>query len=108
MFTLSVKPYAPTTDARGDVVDAWGSARDWVVRGVAPGGIEEPFRPNRDLSLVAWTVYANQDDTLPGARDLVTVDGRDYAVNGEPADWTRGPWANPWAGAVVELTRAEG
>jgi hypothetical protein len=70
--------------------------------------MEEPGQTNRDLSVVAFTVYSPASADLPGARDLVTLDGADYAVNGTPKDWTRGPWANPSAGVVVELRRVEG
>ena len=40
--------------------------------------------------------------------DLVVVDGKDYPVDGQPDDWTRGPWANPVAGITVYLRRVEG
>ena len=109
MATLGVRPFvADATDAHGNPTPSWGTVRDWDVRGYGPGGIEEPYRPNRDLSVIAWTVYADADDNLPGPRDLVVLDGRECEVNGEPHDWTHGPYTNMWAGAVVELTRAEG
>lgn len=108
-YSLTVRPFlAGVTDDYGNPVNAWGSSRSWQVHAVAPGAMEEPGQTNRDLSVVAFTVYAPASDALPGVRDLVTVDGVDYAVNGTPKDWTRGPWANPAAGVVVELRRVEG
>lgn len=107
--TLGVREFVSgATDDYGNPAEVWGSSRPWVVRGYAPGGIEEPYRDGRDLSVIAWTVYADADASLPGPRDLVVLEGREYRVNGEPSDWTKGPWLNAWAGAVVELTREEG
>jgi hypothetical protein len=109
MFTLAVRRYQPgATDAHGNPVESWSESQPWVVRGYAPGAMAEPSEANRDLSLIEWTVYADANDSAPGERDLVVLEGDEYAVEGRPADWTKGPWPHPTAGIVVELKRAEG
>lgn len=81
---------------------------DWPVTAIAPGANEEPANPNRDLSLVLWTVYAAAHANQPTELDRVVLDGVEYAVEGRLDDWTRGPWTHPTAGSVVRLKRAEG
>ncbi len=82
----------------------------WPVHAIAPGAMDEPGAPNRDASLVLWTVYAPKSSDQPSASSLVRLPGQTewLAVDGEPKDWTLGPWSNPIAGLVVELRRADG
>lgn len=93
--------------------------RDWEVRGIAPGSMQEPDKTNRDLSVVMWTVYSQKGSgeptsehdqvRLPGSADWLPVEGR-------PQDWTLGPdrvgptgrFPNEPPGIVVELRRADG
>lgn len=107
---LQVRRFSPAgePDAHGNTAATYGDPESWVVRGLAPGAMDEPGNANRDLSLIEWTVYADANDSAPGERDLVLVDGDEFTVEGRPSDWTRGPWANPAAGLVIELRRAEG
>lgn len=70
--------------------------------------MEEPSATNRDLSVVEYTIHADATADVPGVRDLVIVDGVEYAVNGTPDDWTKGPWPNPAAGVAVELRKVDG
>ena len=106
---LLVKPFLPgAKDDFNNPVDAWGPARDWWVRSVDPVSNREPQQPNRDMATIAYVVQADKTDDMPGYRDLVVVDGQDYPVDGQPDDWTRGPWANPVAGVTVYLRRVEG
>lgn len=108
-YTLQVRRFvAGSTDAHGNAVDAWGTAAAWAVRSVAPGSMEEPSATNRDLSVVEYTIHADATADVPGVRDLVIVDGVEYAVNGTPDDWTKGPWPNPAAGVAVELRKVDG
>lgn len=108
-YVLSVKPFAAgATDDYGNPVEGYGAPYDWPVRSIAPGAMDEPGQTLRDLSVVVYTIHADDSTLIPGLRDLVTVDGVDYPVNGTPKDWTRGPWANPAAGVVVELRRVDG
>lgn len=94
-------------DAFGNVTTTWVE-RDWRVRSVAPGAMTDPVDPNRDLGNIAYTIHADADSEPPTRLDEVVVDGETFAVDGDPADWTRGPWANPAAGVVVLLKRSEG
>lgn len=106
----------PGDDEFGNPVKTWVE-RDWPVRAVAPGSMEESDRSNRDLSVVAWTVYADKGGE-PGEHDQVGLPGDSawYTVEGRPEDWTMGPPrigptgpfpTNP-PGVVVELRRADG
>lgn len=107
--TLQVKRrISGTKDAHGKPAITYATATDWLVHGYAPGANVEPTNPNRDLSLILWTVYAPANDDAPAELDRVVLEGAEYAVEGRSADWTNGPWPHPTAGIVVELKRAEG
>ena len=107
-YTLTIRVRTEgAKDAFGNVTVTWPE-REWRVRSVAPGAMADPANPNRDLSQVAYSVHADADSGLPTRLDRVVLDDEDYDVDGDPADWTRGPWANPAAGVVVLLTRSEG
>lgn len=108
-FTLGVKRRTEDDeDAHGNPVVTYDDAEDWVVDGYAPGANVDPGNPNRDLSLILWTVYAPNNADAPTELDRVVLDGAEYDVEGRPGDWTKGPWAHPTAGIVVELKRPEG
>ena len=107
-FTLSRKPYdGDTTDAHGNTTPAYADPVDLPVCGIAPGAMSVERDGTRDLSSVLYTLYCPAG-TVVGIKDLITYDGEDYAVGGEPQDWTTGPWANDFAGVVVYLARQEG
>lgn len=108
MVTLHVKRVTSTEDAHHNEQITYGSPQEWDVWWLAPGAIQEQATGDRDLSVVVWTVGAPNNTQAPTEYDLVTVDGEDFAVNGRPHDWTRGPFQNPSAGIAVELRRAEG
>ncbi|MFT4081185.1 MAG: hypothetical protein QM638_01235 [Nocardioides sp.] len=109
MTTLQVKRrQIGALDAHNNPVVTYADPVDWEVWDIAPGASAEPWRTNRDLSLILWTIYAPNDDSLPGELDRVVLDDVDYDVEGRAGDWTRGRWYQPTAGAVVELKRAEG
>ena len=74
--------------------------RPWPVGRALPG---EP-----GPSSVEFAVHADSASGVPAAGDQVLVDNDWYDVDGEPADWTRGPWPNPVAGVVVLPKRIEG
>lgn len=104
------EPTSGGEDAHGNPVSGWGDPFEWDVHAVAPGASEEPRKPNRDLSVVAWTIYAPAG-YVPSARAQVSLPWEDdtwHDIEGEPDDWTKGPWRNPVAGVVVELRRTEG
>lgn len=107
-YTLQRKPYVPgARDALGNVVDTWGDPVDLPVHGIAPGAMVEASEPGRDLSMIVYSLLCPAG-TVASERDLVTVDGKDFEVDGFPKDYTRGPWRNPVAGVVILLKRAEG
>lgn len=107
-YTLTVRePVAGPDDEVGDATTSWAE-HSWPVHGIAPGAMAEPKEPNRDASVVAWTVYAPASAYTPTGNAEVLVDGRWHPVVGHPDDWTRGPWCNPVAGVAVELRRVDG
>jgi len=108
-FTLGVRRYAATAaDAHGNAVPAFAAAIPWPVRQVDPGAMLDPRDPNRDASVVAFTIHANPHPNAPTERDRVVVDDVEYEVEGHVKDWSRGPWSNPVAGVVVQLRNVKG
>lgn len=106
---LDVKRFSTTTkDDFGNDVPVYGDPQPWWVRSVDPVSSREPNQPNRDMATIAYVIQADKTDAVPTYRDVVVVDGKDYPVDGNPDDWTRGPWANPAAGVTVYLKRVEG
>lgn len=94
-------------NARGNKTETYAAAADWPVYGYGPGANGEPGLPNRNLSNILWTVYAPVSEDAPSEDDLVVIDGTEYAVEGRPQDFSRGPFGFA-GGLVVELKRAEG
>lgn len=95
-------------DAHGNPVESWvPDATATPVHAVAPGASLDAIQSGRDVSEVLWTVYAPAG-TAVGPRDRIAWLGEVYHVNGEPRDFTHGPWVNPAAGVVIELRRTEG
>lgn len=106
--TVGVRAFlSGVTDAHGNPVESWADPVDLAVHAIAPGSLEPPS-PNRDLSVISWTVLAPDGPGLPGPRDRVVVLGREYTVEGEVKDWTHGPWRFESAGVSFELKRVEG
>ena len=116
-MTLRVRePSRGPDDDFGNPTTIW-TERDWTVRSVAPGTMEErPSRGDRDQIVVLWTVYADADEA-PGPRDQVKLPGTEwFAIEGQIKDWTMGPprigppgpagIGTP--GVAVELRRADG
>lgn len=66
--------------------------------------------PNRDLSSVKFALHADVSPDVPSRVDEVQVDpGGDWLpVDGDPADWSLGPWPNPVAGVIVLLKAVNG
>lgn len=108
-YTLAVKRLTTTgTDSHNNPITDYADPVDWPVHAYASGANDEPAQQGRDLSNVLWTVYAPVDDKLPGALDLVVLGGEDYAVEGEPRDYSHDPWQHRVGGAVVYLKDARG
>lgn len=107
-YTVQRKPYQGTVeDVHGNVTDSWGTAVDLPVHGIAPGAMDEPGQGQRDVSMVEFSLLCPAG-TVADERDRITLDGKDFDINGRPRDYTRGPWDNPVAGVVIELKRVEG
>jgi hypothetical protein len=108
--TLQVKRRLASTakNAHGVPIYTYAEPVDWPVYSLAPGAQPENTAGNRDLTVVAWTVYAPPSANAPTELDLVVVDGKDFPVLGRPADWSRSPVPHPTAGDVVELKRTDG
>lgn len=107
---LQVRKWIEATapDAMGNTDGTLSPPRDWYVRSVDPVSTREPGRENRDLAQIAFTIHADKTILVPSYRDVVIIDGKEYQVDGEPDDWTQGPWANPAAGVTVWVKRQEG
>lgn len=108
-YTLGVKRRRTgTKDTRNNPVITYDDPHDWAVYGYHSGANTDPGLPNRDMSLILWTVYSDVTDEAPGELDRVVLNGAEYDVEGRPVDYSNGPWNFPGAGLVVELKRAEG
>lgn len=109
MTCLAVKRrQVGSKDSHGNPVITFGPEQHWGVWAYAPGANEEPGQPNRDLSLIAWSVYAATSSQVPAEGDRVVLDAVEYEVDGRPEDWTHGPWPQSSAGVVVRLKVTEG
>lgn len=96
-------------DAHGNAVDSWADPVDVPVHAVAPLVREgrEPDSGNRSLVVDGLQVFAPAGVRF-GPHDRVVWRGGTFEVDGETADYTAGPWANPVAGVVINLKRSEG
>lgn len=108
-WVLTLRRFSTVVDdSHGNDIPVYGDPEPWPVHAYAPGANDEPGVANRDLSMILWTVHAPAAEPIPRERDLVTLEGDDYRVDGRPRDWSKGPWPFPEAGVVVYLVRAEG
>ena len=107
--SVTVHRYAlGAADAHGNAAESWvADVAPTLVHAVAPGASAEALQTGRDVSKVAWTVYAPAG-TVVAARDRIVWRGETYLVHGEPADYGHGPWVDEAAGIVIELQRWEG
>lgn len=106
VYTVQRKPYvAGLKDAHGNVRAGWGAPEDFEVFAIAPSTSQEPLA---DRTAVTTGISLLVPPTaVVGPLDLFVVDGEDWKVEGEIADYTRGPFGFD-AGKVVSLTREEG
>lgn len=120
-LVLGVKRLTPgAKNSRGNKAIVYADPVDWPVHSIVPGAGDsatrgtktgqEPLHPNRDLSLIEYTILAPDDDQVPTEHDLVVYDGTEYEVDGRPDSWSPAtPWGGAeWAPAVVRLRRVEG
>lgn len=104
-IAVQVKRYDPgTKDAHGNV-GGHADPEDVYVYAVAPSSSTEPA-PDRDAVVTVLTIYAPPSVVLD-PRDLVVVNGEDYDVVGDTADFNRGPFAFA-PGNTFALQKASG
>jgi hypothetical protein len=100
------KPYASTTeDAHGNPVVTYGPTVQRAVYGYGPPIRTTDAEPGGTQVIEGLDVFSPLFAVDP--RDLFVIDGHDYMVVGEVADWTKGPFGfNP--GQSFRLKRVEG
>lgn len=106
--TIGVRAFGagtPTLDVHGNEVVSWGAPVIYPVYAIAPRSSSEPV-PGRSEVIVGLSVYAPHG-VMIGPRDRVVIDGEEYEVEGEIADYTKGPFGYK-PGIVINLRRAEG
>lgn len=101
--TIHVRGVTLDTNEYGEPTYAWDD-KVVPVHGYSPGAFVDNPDPTREDSEVRWTIYAPAGTYVPSSVDEVTIPilGR-FPIIGTPADWTKGPWANPAAGVVIEV-----
>jgi hypothetical protein len=106
-FTIGVKRYADgAVDRHNNPTKTWLTAVDVEVYGIAPTSSDEPFEAGRNAVVTGLTVLAPVG-TVIGPKDRVVIDSEEYEVDGEIADWSKGPFS--WSpGIEIKLKRAEG
>ncbi|QCB93302.1 phage head completion protein [Cellulomonas shaoxiangyii] len=95
-------------------VDPYGNPVETTTETAIPGAFFAPEQASRESTEVGResvtikpSLYFPKSWPDITARDRVRVRGREYAVDGEPADW-RSPWGSSLGGLVVTLQRVEG
>jgi len=93
-------------DAYGNPVESFGAPV--TVPGCAfdPGASQEVYEPGRNPVTTAPRVFAPVG-TVVTARSRVTVRGKVYLVDGEPAEWWN-PYTGSTPGTVVTLEAVDG
>ncbi|WP_166140843.1 hypothetical protein [Nocardioides ochotonae] len=93
------------TDAHGNEVPTWLPPVEVLVYGAYPRTTSEPLA-DRDEACLHWSLLVPASFVI-GSRDRVVIGEREFEVEGDPLDYTRGPfgWA---AGTEVYLKRTEG
>lgn len=107
--TIQVRRWtAGAEDVMGNASEGLGAPEPWQVRSIDPVSNREPGADHRDLAEIAYTIHADKSAQVPTYRDVVIINGKEHPVDGEPDDWTNGPWTNPAAGVTVWVKRVEG
>lgn len=105
-ITVGLRVYTPSAkDKYGDAVESWSAPIDLAVYSVAPRSSDEP-EEGRNAVVSGVSLHA-PPGTPVGPLDRVVIDGVEYEVEGEIADWTRGPFGFA-SGVVIDLKRTEG
>lgn len=115
-YLLGILRWHGEENEYGDVVDDGlpGDPEPWPVHRIAPAVMEEPEGPSREQDVARLQVSAPVSGPMPGVRDkVVWLDGLDdlvrWDVDGEPRDWSKGPWRHPFNQSfTVEIVRVRG
>lgn len=106
VYTVGLRRWQPgARDERGNAQPGYAPTTDLPVYAIYPSTSTEPTTGRQDV-VTGMTLLA-PTGTLIGPQDLVVIDGETWQVEGDVADWSRGPFG--WApGVSINLTRAEG
>lgn len=105
-YTVGVRKYvAGVNDAHGNPVDYWLPPTPVEVYSIAPRVSVEPVTGR--LAAVEGLAVLAPAGLVVGPLDHVEIDGVEYEVDGDPGDWTRGPFGFK-GGVAILLKRAAG
>jgi uncharacterized Zn-binding protein involved in type VI secretion len=93
-------------DAHGNPIVTFADAVTVEGCGFAPGGSQELYGPGRNPVTSVPQLYC-PPGTVVTSRSRVTVRGKLYQVDGDPAEW-RSPFTGWEPGVVVTLERTDG
>lgn len=106
-YTLGIKQYQEgATDAHGNPVESWGSVTNVQVFSVAPTTSSEPFQSGREAIVTGLSVLAPTSVSV-GPKDRVVWNSEEYTIEGELADWTKGPFSFQ-PGIQINLKKVDG
>jgi len=98
---------AASRDAHGNPAESYDAPVDAPVHWIVGAGSAEGVMGGRRHAEAVLQVGAPAE-TVIAERDRVLIDGARWQVVGEPQDYSRGPWAMPFAGVTFELKRDRG
>lgn len=106
--TVQREAYIPdgAEDSHGNPVDSWASSVDIPNCAFVPGGSVERVEPGRNAVVTQPQILAPAG-TVAESRDRFTVRGKQYEVDGDPAEY-RSPFTGWEPGVVINLKRTEG
>lgn len=110
-YTLTVRRWLPdgVPNPHGYVEAAYGDPETFKAHAIAPGSMPEAETTSagRDMSEILWTVYAPAGTSIH-SKDLVTFNGTEYEVDGDPRDYGYSPFSNSVGGVTIALKKQEG
>lgn len=83
---------AGATDDHGNAVDTYEATHFLDAYSIAPAYSNEPFEAGREAVVTGLTVLAPKPDFDIDEDDLLVINGDDYSIKGEVADWNMGPF----------------
>lgn len=106
-FTIGVKSYVSgSVDRYNNPTESWSASVDVPVYGIAPTSSDEPFEVGRNAVITELSVLAPVGTAI-GPKDRVVIDSDEYEVDGDIADWSKGPFS--WSpGIEIRLKKVTG